>query len=454
MLFFELFIVLALIIFLSAVLKIHPVPVLLGAGLLWGILIKMGVAESLTVLADGFGAMMGKVGLIILAGTVIGVFMEERGALALLADRIVRVTGEKRIPTALSAIGYLSSIAIFCDSAFVILQGLASNLCRRGRVPLAVGIGALGLGLLSTHCLVPPAPGPVATATVLGADVGLTILLGLFVAFVTATAARLCAQKFCGSIRTAEELSRDERQRAEQPEEELSPVPFGTMRAALPILVPLLMIITGSIILFNLSETWKTAHPSWTRFLELIHMPTAALTIGACLAIFGLGKARLAELSVGGLLGKAITRATNILVITSAGGAFGRVLQQSELFNGMADFSGLGPWAICLPIAVAAVMKTAQGSSVVAALTTAGIVAPMLDPLGLGSPLYRALSVSAIGCGSMLVCHVNDSYFWVVSQFCGFEIRQGLRVLSVCSLVAGVTGSIFVVILSFIFRLF
>lgn len=454
MLFLELFIVLALIVFFSAVLKIHPVPILLGAGLLWGILIKIGIATSLTILADGFGAMMGKVGLIIITGTVIGVFMEERGALTHLADRITRITGEKRVPTALSMIGYFSSIAIFCDSAFVILQGLASNICRRSRIPVAVGISALALGLLSTHCLVPPTPGPVATATVLGADIGLTILLGLVVALVSVTAARICAQKFCHSIRTEEELACEQEQNDRQLPQEIPQVSFSTTRAALPILVPLVMIITGSFILFSISDAWKESHPAWFRFFELINMPTVALTIGAILAIFCLGRVRITELSVDGLLGKAIANATNILAITSAGGAFGEILRQSPLFDSVGNFSELGPWAICLPIAIAAIMKSAQGSSVVASLTTAGIIAPMLEPLGLSAPIYRALTVVAIGCGSMLVSHVNDSYFWVITQFCGFGVRQGLRVLTLGSLVGGMAASIFVVILSFVFRLF
>ncbi len=448
-----LLVILLLIVLFSAVWKIHPVPVLLGAGLVWGLFTGLGVEASVNKLAEGFGNTMKGIGLIIIAGTVVGLFMERRGALARLAEAILKITGEKQVHTALAGIGYMTSIAIFCDSAFVILNGLAKNLCRKAKIPIAVGVTALALGLFSTHCLVPPMPGPVAAANLLGADFGLTIVIGLLVAASATITARFFAFYVGKNVQSSEESfqSSSEDNLKEVVVETNHSVPLFI--AALPITIPLLMIVAGSFYAFSIDEAWQLSYPRLTHFMTIIHLPVVALTAGVLLAIFFLGRVEKEELSVGGPLGKAISQAANILVITSAGGAFGEVLRTTDIINGNLTTTEFGPWTIGLLITVSALMKTAQGSSTVAVLTTAGIFAPLLEPIGLGTPLMRALSVAAIGSGAMLVSHTNDSYFWVVTQLSGLNIRQGLRLQTLGTLCTGLTASITVMFLSWIFTL-
>lgn len=446
--------VLLLIVLFSAVWKIHPAPVLLAAGAIFGVASGMTPEETLAQLAAGFGKTMGGIGFIIIAGTVIGLFMERRGALARLAERTLAVTGEKRIPAAISGIGFVASIAIFCDSAFVILIGLVRNICRRAGLPLAVGATALSMGLFATHCMVPPTPGPVAAAEMLGADLGRTILFGLAAALAAAVCGRFFAAAAGKGIKTDSESSASDKLADESPVE----IPAGpnvapndssaeiyhgaTPTAAFPILLPLLMILAASVYALAASETFQTSHAALTRAIRFAGLPVVALSVGAILAIFGLGRRRPNELTVGGTLGEAILQAANILVITSAGGAFGELLRQTPAAGSLfSEFGASGRWTIFLPLLVAAFVKTAQGSSTVAIITTAGLFAPLLETLHLDGESARALTVVAIGCGSMIVSHANDSYFWVVTQFSGLSVRQGLKLQTLGTLVCGAAAA-------------
>ena len=158
------------IVLLTAVWKIHPLPVLLSASMFFGICMGVPVVKIMEQLSNGFGNTLSGIGLPVIAGCVIGAFMEKRGALRVLADRILALTGVKRAHLAMGLIGYVVSICIFCDSAFVILIGLWKKIGTAARLPLAVGAAALALGLFSSHCFVPPTPGPLAALSLLSAD--------------------------------------------------------------------------------------------------------------------------------------------------------------------------------------------------------------------------------------------------------------------------------------------
>jgi GntP family gluconate:H+ symporter len=204
--------------------------------------------------------------------------------------------------------------------------------------------------------------------------------------------------------------------------------------ALLPILVPIGLIVVRSIA--ALPE-----HPlgegSPAALLDFIGHPVVALLIGVAIA-FTLPRVGLSRLlGADGWVGEAIVAAGSIIVITGAGGAFGKVLQGS----GIADVIGasladaqLGVW---LPFLIAAGIKTAQGSSTVAIITTAGLLAPLLPALGLDSETGRALAVVSIGAGAMVVSHANDSYFWVVTQFSSMDLRTGIRLQTLGTLVQG-----------------
>ena len=157
------------VILLTAVWKIHPLPVLLLGGFAFGVCTHRGVVGTLNLLASGFGGTVKSIGLVIIAGTLIGAFMERRGALRTIAEKIVALTGEKRAPLAMSIIGFVVSICIFCDSAFIILIGLWKKIGRMAKLPLALGATALSMGLFASHCFIPPTPGPLAALSILAA---------------------------------------------------------------------------------------------------------------------------------------------------------------------------------------------------------------------------------------------------------------------------------------------
>ncbi len=182
MLIFWLLFTIGIIILFSAVIKIHPLPVLLGAAIFFGVVTGMRFDKIITAISNGFGDTQRSIGLVIIAGTIIGVFMEKRGALSLLARKILQLTGNKRLPLAVSTIGFISSIAIFCDSAFVILIGLCREMAKLAKYKIAVVATILSMGLFATHCLVPPTPGPLAAVSILQADLGIMMLFSLICA--------------------------------------------------------------------------------------------------------------------------------------------------------------------------------------------------------------------------------------------------------------------------------
>ncbi|MGB9615353.1 MAG: GntP family permease, partial [Fervidobacterium sp.] len=161
--------------------KLHPFLALIFAAFLYGILSKMNLGDVVKSITDGFGGTVSSIGIVIVAGTIIGIFLEKSGGAFRMAEAILKLTGRKNVPLAMSIIGYIVSIPVFCDSGFVIITPLNKALTKRANISLATTGIALSLGLYATHTMVPPTPGPVAAAGALGADLGLTILMGLII---------------------------------------------------------------------------------------------------------------------------------------------------------------------------------------------------------------------------------------------------------------------------------
>ena len=421
-------VILAVILF-TAVWKIHPLPVLLLGGFAFGVCTGRGVVGTINLLASGFGGTVKSIGLVIIAGTLIGAFMERRGALRVIAARIMALTGEKRAPLAMSIIGFVVSICIFCDSAFIILIGLWKKIGAMAKLPLAVGATALSMGLFASHCFIPPTPGPLAALSILAADFGRVLLFGT----VAAVAATCGGYLYSVRAGRGEILSGDA---AAPADEAVSEVVFKRhwSIAFLPIIVPLVLIGGNSVV-----SVLKAKLPAGVvGFSAAAGHPVTALTAGALIAIFLIGRCRRDELTVDGLTGKAVLDAASILAITGAGGAFGEVLKGVDLTPLLPERVGsFGVLALLIPLGFAAVLKIAQGSSTLAIITAASVTAPMLGALKLDTPDLRALCCCAVCCGGMIVSHTNDSYFWVVTKFSGMSVRQGLKLHTLGTLVSG-----------------
>ena len=398
----------------------------------FGILSGMPLADVVKSVNDGFGGTIGYIGIVILAGAIIGAFLEKSGGAYKLAESVLRITGRNNVPAAMSIMGYVVSIPVFCNSGFILLSPLNKALCRRAGISIAGSAIALSLGLYATHTMVPPTPGPIAAAGILKADIGLVIIWGLFIAAIACLGGWLFATVVAARV----QISPDKP--GELPPELPSTADSPSALAALmPILIPILLIVLRSLAEF---PTKPFGEGFVLTILGFAGQPVVALLIGVGLALVLPKKLERQMLSDQGLVGKAILDAAIIIIITGAGGAFGKVLQNSGIATVVGETLSNTPLGILLPFVIAAGIKTAQGSSTVSLITTAGLMAPLLTPLGLDSETAKALVVVAIGAGAMVVSHANDSFFWVVTQFSNMRPETGYKLQTMGTLVEGLVA--------------
>ncbi|MCC6414005.1 MAG: GntP family permease, partial [Saprospiraceae bacterium] len=399
-----LFTAIAAIVVCTSRFRLNVFFVLLGVAVLTGLAGGLSADQTLTALKSGMGSTVEKIGLLIILGITLGTLLEKSGATTKLAVVVLSRTGHQRAPAAMSGIGFLIGLPIFCDAGFVVLSGLLSSLLVQipgKRIALTV---SLATALYAVHCLVPPHPGITAAAGAVQADVGLVMLLGVLAAIPPALTGYLMASYFNNKY-VLPDLSDEPAKEPNQPE-----LP-SLLFSVLPIVVPVLLIAVKSV----LQMVDGYAEATWWPVVAVLGEPTMALFAGIvlCLPLMKKGK------SESGMYGRVLDKAGSILLLTAAGGAFGSVIQAlepGEIFGPALSASGLG---LLVPFILAAVLKTAQGSSTVAVISTAGMLAPLMQSLGFATPADTVLAVLAMGAGSMAVSHTNDSYFWVVSRFSG-----------------------------------
>ena len=426
-LFLWLLFVVAVIVWLTVRMNLHPFLALLFGAILMGFLARLEIAVLAGALADGFGNTLRSIGIVIAAGAIIGEYLERSGGAKVLANKILSMVGEKNSPISMSVTGYIVSIPVFCDSGFIVLSALNKAIAKRAGISLAVLAVALASGLYATHVFVPPTPGPLAAAATLGADVGWVLILGLLVSLPVMAAALLYATRFCSRY----EILYDH----EEPHQEIQLVPPSFFLALFPIVAPILLIALKSVAQLGSQPFGEGLFYSSLLFLG---DPIMALLIGVLLAFLMVrgGKNRIQH----EWLEEALKKAGIIILITGAGGAFGSVLRETDLGLFAASFAEIGGLGVLIPFLIAAFLKTAQGSSTVAIITAAAITAPLLTPMGLDSVLGKALTVLAVGAGSLTVSHVNDSYFWVVAKFSEMDTSTALRTHTIATLIMGLTG--------------
>ncbi|EMB50623.1 D-glycerate transporter [Vibrio mimicus] len=439
--------VIAFIVLATTKFKLHPFLALLIAAFVAAFAYGLPADSIAKTITTGFGGILGYIGLVIVLGTIIGVILEKSGAAITMADTVIKLLGERFPTLTMSIIGYIVSIPVFCDSGFVILNSLKESLAKRLATSSVAMSVALATGLYATHTFVPPTPGPIAAAGNLGLEsqLGLVIAIGLFVAAVAAIAGMLWANRF----QKVEADIVDSQESSKQDWQALK-ASYGTLptasQAFAPIFVPILLICLGSIAKF---PSFPVGKGMLFEVLTFLGQPLTALLIGLLLSVRLLKSTdKVAEF--GERISQGITSAAPILLITGAGGAFGAVLKATPLGDYLGTtLSALGV-GIFMPFIVAAALKSAQGSSTVALVTTSALVAPLLGQLGLDSEMGRALTVMAIGAGAMTVSHANDSFFWVVSQFSRMSVGLAYRAQTMATLVQGVTAMAVVYVLSLI----
>lgn len=443
MLLVALFIAIVLLIVMISRLKVHAFLTLIFISLGLGISVGLAPTEVVKLITTGFGNSMRAIGIVIVLGTIIGVMLDKSGAAITMANVVLRVVGPKRPALAINIIGYIVSIPVFCDSGFIILSSLNKSLARRSKIPMATMAVALSTGLYATHTLVPPTPGPIAAAANLHADLGMVILIGLVVAIPCALSGYFYATRVCGKY-PADDFDDFE------PLEEFGkgmdlPSPF---KSFVPIVVPILLIGLRSVFLLPIVVNLLGGDPDNTlsASFNFIGDPVIALLIGMLLCTILLPK--LNEEVMTNWVGQGIKDAAPIIIITAASGSLGAIIAGTQIGPYLGTSLAAYNIGILLPFVMAAVFKTAQGSSTVALITTSTLVYPLLATLGLDSPLGAVLTTLAVGCGSMVVSHGNDSYFWVVSQFSGLKVDVAYKTHTVATLIEGTVGIIIVWLLA------
>lgn len=435
---FFVLLVLALIIIAIIQFDIHPFLALFVGAILYGLLTGMPTNLILQSIADGFGGVMGKIGLVILLGVMIGTFLEKTGGALVIAQRILQWIGEKSVLIAMMITGWILSIPIFGDSAFVMMNPINKSVSFKGKLPFAATTVALTLGVTASHSLVPPTPGPIATAGMLGADLGLVILWGAIISVVALIPCYFFLKYYVTRFHLEPRMEAVDTTAVKKVYPSLS-------KSTLPIIIPLSLIVLASIANYPTRPFGEGAFASVIMFLGT---PVIALLIGAFLAFALPPKFEVQFLSSRGWIADALITAAPILLITGAGGVFGMMLQNSGIATLVSSNMANMNWGLFLPFLMALALKTAQGSSTVAMITTASIVAPLLSVLGLDSETHKVFAVLAIGSGAIAISHANDSFFWVMTQMSGMNIKMGNQTHSLGTLILSCTAIVLVYLVS------
>lgn len=439
-----------LLIFMMLKTKVHPFLAMIICASITGLVGGMPAGDVVNSITTGFGNTLGNIGIIIGFGVMMGEIFEVSGAAKKMAQIFVEKLGKGREELALAITGFLVSIPIFCDSGFVILSPLAKSISRNTKKSvISLGL-SLALGLVITHTLVPPTPGPVGVAGIYGANVGTTLLLGLVCAM-PMTLAGLIYAKYIGkqqykipskdgeSYLTSEHLgamAHDEVAATLIEKEEVLP---SAIMSFMPIIVPIILILMKTI----------TAQISLTggviEIINFLGSPVIAVGIGLIIAIYGLGENQdKKEITI--TMEKGIKSAGVIILVTGAGGALGMIIRDSGAGDYIAKLIASTPLpAVIIPFAISSIVRLIQGSGTVAMTTAASVTAPMIATLGL-SPELAVLSACM---GSLVFSHFNDSYFWVVNRTLGVtEVKEQLRGYSIASTIVWAVGFVELIILS------
>jgi GntP family gluconate:H+ symporter len=424
----------ALIVYLTTRLKVHPFFALSLVSVLLGVGAQLPATEVLSIMKDGFGQVMKSLGFIIVLGTALGIMLERTGRTTAIAGYILRTIGARHAAFAMSITGLIVGMPIFCDSGFIVLSGLSNSMSRKAGLAAASVSVCLATGLYAVHCLIPPHPGAAAAAGIIGVDFGRVLLFGIPVALPSMLVGYGWAMYAGKSALFSGET--------ESVETEAPTKHYSVLSSLLPLLVPILLIGLKS---FLVAPTQTSL---FAQVLAFVGDPSIALVIG--LGLCFIGKGNRDRDTVSAMLREAVEKSGGILVIIGAGGAFGHVLAATKIGDHFSEVLPLQHLGILFPFLLTFLLKTAQGSSTVAILTAASLTFPLLPALGLDTENGKLLCVLAMGGGSMMISHANDAYFWVISRFGGVAMEPMLKVYTVATIGMGLTTLLMVYLLSFI----
>ena len=443
----------ALLLVLIIKTRLHAFFSLLIIAVATGLAAGIGVGDVIDVVIAGFSTTVGTVALLVGFGAVLGRLIEITGGAQVLADKMLDTFGEKRAPLALSVASLIYAFPIFLDAGFIVMLPVIYTVARRLGGSFMLYVLPSIASFMMMHALLPPHPGPTAAATVMGADVGMVIIIGLLIGLPTwylggYLVARAIAKRYPNTPVPA--LLGEPR---EVPQEECP----GFFAIIFVLLLPLLLIFfnTGfSTLEKSGTVTDENVLFQFSRLIGATPVALALSALAAMLLLYVIPRRRRGE-KVGGLLEElvddALAPVCSIILITGAGGAFGRVLTETGIGGEVAN----GLDAMGLPLIVAAylvtmAMRIAQGSATVAATTGASIMAPAIIAGDFGAIAVSAV-VIAIGAASIGWSHVNDSGFWLIGKFCGFDTVTTFKTWSVVGTTISLVGFAFSAVVFVIF---
>lgn len=427
-----------LLLFLIAKWKWHVFLALLVPILLFGILPGVQRNNFIDAFELGFGKTLGSIGIVIVLGSIMAEALRHTGGVQVITRSMVRLVGARRMPFALTLSGFILGVAIFSDVAYVILNPLVHSAAHA----MGVGIGTMSIGLVGalqlTHAIVPPTPGPLAAAALVGADIGKTIIFGSIACLVGAVAGWIWGRYVIGprlKTRPAEEFRSAAGIEDENPEflmgEGGRPLP-STLGAYAPIMVPVILISAQSVAVVAMPES----HPL-RGFLGFVGWPVVALGIGLALSLLSLRGQENKTETTNQWVKDGLKASAMILVVTGLGGSLSEILKGTPAVHHVADlFATFGLPAILLPFILGIIGNMLTGSTTVGVITAGSLVAPMLGSLGL-SPEAAMLSGAS---GSVIIKYVNSSYFWVCTSLTKMELKEALMGFGGVTLVGGLAS--------------
>lgn len=415
--------------------------VLLLVSILVALAAGIPIQEVAGLVTEGMGGTLGSVAVLVGLGAMLGKVIEISGGAQVLSTRFTALFGPRRVIAALTTAAFLLAIPVFFDVGFIVLVPIIYGFAKAlGVSPVKIGL-PVGAIMLAIHVVVPPHPGVVGGAEILGADIGWATILGL----------AFCAPLGVLSYFAAKRINRREIPMLAETAEQFES--FGTaedndgavaIKTKAPtssmvismILLPIVMIMLGTV-----GGSLVPAESTAANVLGFIGSPSIALLVTVLVSYYLLGvRSGWTSEQTGKVMDSALAPAAIVILVTGAGGVFGKVLTESGIGTVLAEsLAEAGLPIIVMAFVLAAILRASQGSATVAIITTTGLLAAAVEAGGY-STVQTALILASVGFGAFGLSHVNDSGFWIVTRFLGLSVADGLRTWTVLTTVLGVAG--------------
>ena len=428
-----------LLLFLILRMKLSAFLALLIASIFVGLYAGLSPTAMMNTVQNGMGGVLGFVATVVGLGALFGAVLEHSGGAKSIASFLIRSMGVSKAPTAMVIAGFIIAVPVFFDVAFIILVPMIYSLQRTTKRSLLFFALPLLVGLATTHVFIPPTPGPIAVAEIIGVELGYVIMIGALVGIPTALITALLFVRWLikGDHLEAPEIDLDDDEESNMPNVWLT---FGLIG------IPIILILFSSFVKGGLLS-FSTAIDN---YILLIGHPFSALIIANLLAWYVLGirrgftKQQLLDIS-----GKSFAPAGTIILLTGAGGVFKQVLVDTGGGEMIArSLAEVGFPILLFAFLAAALVRVIQGSATVAMITGAGLVAPLIT-VDAFSQMELACLVIAIASGSTTASHVNDSGFWLISQYLGIDTKQTFKYWTTTTTVLSLVGFALVSIIMF-----